>query len=182
MTDPTHDTPPVHAAAGDGAGHGHGHDPHLAHHFDTREQQFSAAKLGMWLFLAQEILFFGGLFCAYSVYRAIHPEMYRFATQELDKVMGAINTVVLLVSSLTMAMAVRTCQLRQKTTTLVYLLLTFVCASTFMVIKYFEYGHKIENHTVMAGMVGSGDTRMFFGARGFSYDPYKEHDASQAAE
>ena len=73
----------------------HHHPPHLAHHFDTLEQQFASAKLGMWVFLATELLMFGGLFCAYSVYRHNHPEIFEFGHQYLDKTLGAINTIVL---------------------------------------------------------------------------------------
>ncbi len=77
------------------AAHGHEHDPHLAHHFDSHKQQFEASKLGMWLFLMTEILLFGGLFCAYAVYRANHPEIFIYAHTFLDTNMGAINTVIL---------------------------------------------------------------------------------------
>src|SRR5579862_7564183 len=100
---------------------GHGHDDHehehpkfLAHHFDTPQQQFDAGKLGIWLFLTTEILLFSGLFCAYSVYRANHPEIFEYAHLYLNKNLGAINTVVLLFSSLTMAWGVRAAQLGQK--------------------------------------------------------------------
>ncbi len=84
---------------------------HLAHHFDSAKQQFESSKLGMWLFLATEILLFGGLFCAYAVYRANHPEIFVYAHHFLDKTLGGINTVVLICSSLTMAWAVRAAQL-----------------------------------------------------------------------
>ena len=86
----------------------------LAHHFDTPQQQFESGKLGMWLFLATEILLFGGLFCAYAVYRANHPEIFIYAHQFLDKTLGGINTIVLICSSLTMAWAVRAAQLGQR--------------------------------------------------------------------
>src|SRR4051794_32167838 len=81
----------------------HAHNPHLAHHFDTPEQQFSTGKLGMWTFLATEVLMFGGLFVAYSVYRYNHPEVYLWAHRALDAKWGMINTIVLLASSFTMA-------------------------------------------------------------------------------
>ncbi|MCI0650406.1 MAG: cytochrome c oxidase subunit 3 [Planctomycetes bacterium] len=166
--------------------HGHAHVPHLEHHFESLEQQFSAAKFGMWLFLAQEILFFGGLFCAYSVYRAIHPEVYVWASQYLDKIWGAVNTVVLLVSSLTMALGVRSAQLRQKNMTLLWLFLTFVCASAFMAVKYQEYSHKIHDGLVMAGDDDPNDPtrRTGFGAgfRGFNYKQRMEEDRVAAEE
>jgi cytochrome c oxidase subunit III len=121
------------------------HPKWLAHHFDTPKQQFEAAKLGMWLFLATEVLFFSGLFCAYAVYRSLHPEVFVFAHQYLDKVMGGINTCVLLISSFTMAWAVRCAQLGKRTATVVLLGLTILCAFGFLGIKYVEYKHKWEH-------------------------------------
>lgn len=136
-------------AAAHQSGDGHGHDAHghhgpawLAHHFDTPAQQFDAAKLGMWVFLAQELLFFSGLFVAYGVYRSWYPEMFRMASHQLDKIMGGTNTIVLLFSSFTAAMAVRSSQLGKKKATSNYLLITIACAFVFLVIKYFEYQHK----------------------------------------
>lgn len=124
--------------------HGHGHHgpAWLAHHFDTPAQQFDAAKLGMWAFLVQELLFFSGLFVAYGVYRSWYPEMFRAASHQLDKIMGGTNTIVLLFSSFTAAMAVRSSQLGKKKETGNYLLITIACACVFLVIKYFEYTHK----------------------------------------
>lgn len=127
----------------------HGHDAHghhgpkwLAHHFDTPVQQFDTAKLGMWVFLVQELLFFSGLFVAYGVYRSWYPEMFRAASHQLDKIMGGTNTIVLLFSSFTAAMAVRSAQLGKKKATGNFLLITILCAFGFLVIKYFEYQHK----------------------------------------
>src|SRR5947209_15282881 len=91
--------------------HAHAHDPHLAHHFDSPEQQFDSAKLGMWVFLGTEILMFGGLFCAYSVYRHNHPDVFAVAHEALNRWLGAVNTIVLITSSLTMAWGVRASQL-----------------------------------------------------------------------
>jgi cytochrome c oxidase subunit 3 len=108
------------------------------------EQQFDSAKLGMWVFLVTEILFFGGLFVAYIVYRAWNPELFLLAAQELDTMMGAINTVVLIGSSLTMALAIRAAQLNQQKNLITYLFITIALAMTFMVIKYFEYAHKFD--------------------------------------
>ncbi len=129
----------------DHSDNGHGDATKLQHHFDNVQQQFSASKLGMWLFLAQEVLFFGGLFCAYAVYRAIYPEVYRYAHQALNKNMGALNTVILLVSSLTMALAVRSAQTNNQKWLLRYLILTFLCAGGFMVVKFFEYSEKLHH-------------------------------------
>jgi cytochrome c oxidase subunit III len=120
----------------------HDRSPHLAHHFDTRDQQFQAGKLGIWLFLATEILLFGGLFCAYAVYRANHPEIFAYAHQYLDTKLGGTNTLVLICSSLTMAWAVRCAQRGQRRGLILNLFLTLVCACGFLSIKYVEYHHK----------------------------------------
>ena len=128
------------------------HEPaaHLQHHFDTPEQQFDAGKLGIWLFLATEILLFGGLFCAYAIYRANHPEIFVFAHQYLDKVLGGTNTVILLCSSLTMAWAVRAAQLGQRKLQITLLALTLLGGFGFMGIKYVEYKAKWE-HGLLPG-------------------------------
>lgn len=117
---------------------------HVAHHFVDSEQQFDSAKLGMWVFLVTEILFFGGLFVAYIIYRAWNPDLFFMAAQELDTLMGGINTLVLIGSSLTMALAIRSAQLNQQRNITIYLLITIGLALTFMVIKYFEYTHKFD--------------------------------------
>lgn len=122
--------------------HGHHGPKWLQHHFDTPAQQFDTAKLGMWAFLAQELLFFSGLFVAYGVYRSWYPEMFKAASHQLNKEMGAFNTVVLLFSSFTAAMAVRSSQLGKKKATGNYILVTIACAFGFLVVKYFEYTHK----------------------------------------
>ena len=115
---------------------------HVQHHFVDSEQQLESSRLGMWIFLLTEVLFFGGLFCFYAVYRAWYPETFVNAHRELDVVLGAVNTVVLITSSVTMALAIRSMQLGIKRSTLVYLLSTIGLALVFLVIKYFEYSHK----------------------------------------
>jgi len=128
-----------------------GHDPHLAHHFDTLEQQYSSAKLGMWVFLGTEILMFGGLFCAYSVFRHNYPLVFSFAAETyLNTKLGALNTVVLITSSLTMAWGVRAAQLNQRMTLIVCLILTLMGAAAFMVVKSIEYTAKW-NENVFVG-------------------------------
>ncbi len=117
---------------------------HLQHHFVDSDQQFDSAKLGMWLFLVTEILFFGGLFVAYIVYRAWNPELFTMAATQLDTVMGGINTLVLIGSSLTMALAIRAAQTDNPSASIKYLASTVALAFVFMVIKYFEYTHKFE--------------------------------------
>jgi len=117
---------------------------HLLHHFIDSDQQFEASKMGMWVFLVTEILFFGGLFAAYIVYRAWYPDLYLQASEELNTFWGAVNTAVLIGSSLTVAMAIRSAQLNQIKGLITNLYITIGLAFTFMVIKYFEYAHKFE--------------------------------------
>ena len=129
----------------------HGEDAHDAHHalpwwrqhhFDTATQQYNASKLGMWVFIATEILMFGGLFCAYAIWRGQDPQIFDDAHHFLNKIMGASNTVVLLFSSLTAALAVRFAQVGKRNLTSAMLVITILCACGFLVIKYFEYAHK----------------------------------------
>ncbi|MCZ0933366.1 MAG: cytochrome c oxidase subunit 3 family protein [Oligoflexia bacterium] len=114
----------------------------LAHHFDSYEQQVRAEKLGMWLFLATEILMFGGLFVAYVIYSGEYPAIFKAGAQFLDWKKGAINTVVLLVSSWTMAMSIYYAQKDQIRKCKIMLISTLSCGFLFMVIKYIEYSHK----------------------------------------
>jgi len=132
-------------AGEDHAGHGHGEYPFLAHHFDTPEQQFEAGKLGTWLFLVTEVLFFAGLFCAYTIYRAQNHEVFEYAHYYLDTNMGALNTVVLIVSSFTAAYAVRCAQTGDKKKLIANIVITIGCALTFMCVKYVEYSHKFHD-------------------------------------
>ena len=124
--------------------HEHPDGPFIAHHFESAEQQFDSGKLGMWLFLIQEILFFSGLFVAYIILRNHNPEMFNAAAEHLDKWLGGLNTIVLLFSSLTMAWAVRCSQLEQHHGTVINLVITMVCANIFLGVKAIEYTHKWE--------------------------------------
>ncbi len=116
---------------------------HLAHHFDDPQQQFDSGKFGMWAFLVTEMLFFSGLFTAYSVYRSNETELFSYASDYLDTTLGLVNTAVLILSSLTMAWAVRCAQLGQKRGLELCLIVTLLCAAGFMGIKSVEYNHKI---------------------------------------
>jgi len=118
------------------------HPAHLEHHFVDSEQQFDSAKFGMWIFLGTEVLFFGGLFAAYIIYRAWFPELYTLASEELNTLWGGVNTLVLIGSSLTVAMAIKSAQLNQKKNIAINLGITIALACVFMLIKYFEYTHK----------------------------------------
>jgi cytochrome c oxidase subunit III len=122
--------------------HVESHSSHLAHHFSTLEQQHDSAKLGMWLFILTELLLFGGLFTAYSIFRSINSEMFYNAHKYLDVTLGTVNTIVLITSSLTMALAIRSAQVNKKSQTLFFLASTIGLALIFLVIKYFEYEHK----------------------------------------
>ena len=121
------------------------HPPYLGHHYETVEQQFDSGKLGMWLFLATEILLFAGLFCAYAVYRNFHPEMFEYAHVYLNTKLGAINTVILITSSFTMALSVRTAQLGQRGATTLLLALTILGGFGFLGIKKVEYSEKFQH-------------------------------------
>ncbi|MEQ9069155.1 cytochrome c oxidase subunit 3 [Gimesia chilikensis] len=127
------------------------HDPRLAHHFDSHQQQFDTGKLGIWLFLVTEVLFFSGLFGFYAVYRSLHPEVFVYASQFLDTTLGAANTIVLLFSSLTMAWGVRCAQLGQTRGLLTCLVITLGCAAIFLGVKSFEYTEKAHHGLLWAG-------------------------------
>ncbi len=157
--DPSHDGSGHHAADHDG----HEHHENLAHHFDTYEQQFDAGKLGIWVFLVTEVLFFGGLFCAYALYRNLRPEVFAGCSEFLNTKLGAINTGVLLFSSLTMAWGVRCAQLRQHKLLVGMLASTLSCAAIFLGVKAIEYSHKWSMGLLPAGL--------------YSYDPLHPHHA-----
>ncbi len=120
------------------------HTTFLQHHFADAEQQRESAKLGMWIFLVTEVLLFSGLFVFYAVYRALHPDMFINAHKYLDVYLGTINTVVLISSSVTVALAIRSLQLNKSKVAARYLLVTLLLAAVFLVVKYFEYHHKFE--------------------------------------
>jgi cytochrome c oxidase subunit 3 len=124
---------------------------HHAHHFANAEDEFEAAKQGMWLFLVTEVLMFGGLFVAYGIFRGLYPEVFHEAHKFLAVKMGAINTVVLITSSLTMALAVSSTQKGQRDRAILYLVVTFLFACCFLVVKYFEYTHKFHDGLLPGG-------------------------------
>jgi cytochrome c oxidase subunit 3 len=122
--------------------------PYVAHHFDDAVQQHDASSLGMWLFLAQEVMFFGGLFTVYTVYRTLFPAAFVGASHHLDITLGAINTGILLTSSLTMALSVHAAQVSRRTMLVICLILTIVLGCAFLGIKAYEYWHKFHEHLV----------------------------------
>ncbi len=126
-------------------GHGQGHSPHLAHHFDSLGQQKEAATLGMWSFLVTEIMLFGGIFMAYIVYRWAFPEIWEAAAPTLNTPLATINTIVLLVSSLTVALAVHAAEEGKKRQVITLLLATIVLGFAFLGIKGYEYAEKFSH-------------------------------------
>lgn len=142
-------------------GHGHSHSPFQAHHFDTPQQQYDAAKFGMWLFLVQEVLFFSGLFVAYAIFRFNYPEIFKWGHQFLSKPLGTFNTLVLLFSSLTAAWAVRCAQKSQTTGLVVCISITIACAFLFLGVKYVEYTSKFREGLFWSGAWASNaDARL----------------------
>lgn len=126
----------------------HDRSRYLAHHFDSLAQQYTTAKLGMWLFLSTEALLFGGLFCAYAVVRITRPEIISYGSQHMDVWSGTINTVLLACSSLTMALANKLSRTKRSRYAALMLLVTFFLGIDFLGIKAFEYAHKFHEHDV----------------------------------
>lgn len=124
------------------------HSKELHHHFDDMEQQRESSSLGMWIFVAQEVMFFGGLFTAYLVYRVLFPQAYEMGSRQLDILLGGINTAVLIASSLTMALAVWAAQTGRRKQIAGWLTATLALGLVFLVIKYFEYAEKFEKSLV----------------------------------
>jgi cytochrome c oxidase subunit 3 len=135
-----------------------------AHHDEHRDDM--ASKLGIWLFIFTELLFFGGLFVTYAVYRFRNKEAFHLAAQELDVVIGTVNTAILLISSMTIAMSTTAIQKKDKRATLVLIGITLLLALAFLVNKYFEWttkiGHGIWPDSPMLEELGQGDI-LFFG-------------------
>ncbi|HEY9422983.1 MAG TPA: cytochrome c oxidase subunit 3 family protein [Thermoanaerobaculia bacterium] len=130
--------------------HGHGahHHPALAHQFDSLEQQKESSTLGMWLFLVTEVMFFGGLFLAYVIYRGRYPEAFLAGSNTLDVLLGGLNTAVLIASSWTMVLAIWAAQVNWRKGIVLFLILTMILGSVFLVVKAFEYAEKFEHHHV----------------------------------
>ena len=124
------------------------HAEALAHQFDDVEQQREAATLGMWVFLATEVMFFGGMLTLYTVYRYLYARGFAEGSRQLDLWLGSINTVVLITSSLTMALGVHGARVGHRRTLLVSLVLTMLLGATFLSIKSVEYVHKFEEGLV----------------------------------
>ncbi|MEM8962976.1 MAG: cytochrome c oxidase subunit 3 [Acidobacteriota bacterium] len=140
----------------------------LAHHFESFEQQKESSFLGMWLFLVQEIMFFGGLFVAYAVYRSMYPAAFMAGSQQLDTFWGFLNTLVLLCSSFTMVLAVWGAQVGRKKVIVWGLIGTIFFGAVFLGVKVVEYSAKFEHHLV------PGES--------FEWPPKKHHGGDHGAE
>jgi cytochrome c oxidase subunit III len=130
------------------ADHAHVETLALREQFDTAEQQKDASTLGMWIFLITEIMFFGGMFLAYTIYRSSYPDVFAVASTSLNVYIGAFNTVVLLCSSFTMVMAVRAAQLGNRKAIVLFLILTLILGFAFLGIKGYEWNEKFQEHHI----------------------------------
>ena len=119
-----------------------------AHQFDDVAQQHEASWIGMWIFLATEVMFFGGMFLGYTIYRSVNPQGFASASNHLNVWLGAINTAVLICSSFTMALAVRAAQLGQRRPLIIFLVLTILLGSAFLGVKFTEYHIKFSEQLV----------------------------------
>ena len=142
----------------------------LREQFDTPEQQKEASTLGMWIFLVTEIMFFGGMFTAYTAYRAWYPNVFAVASTSLNAIIGAVNTAVLLCSSFTMVMAVRAASMGARKALIVFLILTMILGTAFLGIKAYEWTEKFHEHHVPGptfhlegeSAAGQGQAQLFF--------------------
>ena len=145
----------------------------LQHHFESADQQKDASTIGMWVFLVTEVMFFGGLFLAYFVYRQAYPAAFASASNNTSLLIGAANTTVLICSSLTMALAVRSAALGKKNLIVLFLILTLLLGGTFLGVKAYEYHDKWVHHEVPghnfdcrtesgAPCIDAGHTPLFF--------------------
>lgn len=113
-----------------------------AHHFTSRDHEYESSKQGVWLFMVTEVLMFGGLLVAYFIFHALYPDTFVEGSKYLDWRLGAVNTVVLLFSSLTMALGIYYIRINERAKAINALIITLVCGAIFMAIKYYEYTHK----------------------------------------
>jgi cytochrome c oxidase subunit III len=150
------------------ASEAHSETPALRVQFDTSDQQKDASTLGMWVFLITEIMFFGGMFLAYSVYRTLYPTVFAVASTSMNAIIGATNTGVLLCSSFTMVLAVRAAQLGQRRAIIIFLILTLILGIAFLGLKGYEWSEKFEEHHVpgpsfhLDGVDMQGPAQLFF--------------------
>lgn len=152
----------------------HGH-PALQHHFENMEQQREAGTLGMWIFLVTEIMFFGGMFLAYTLYRSTYPAAFASASNHLDITLGAVNTAVLILSSFTMAMAVYFTQVGKLRPQVLCLGLTLLLGLTFLGIKGVEYRDKYRDHLIPGQLIPGNPFNPGVQEEGKALDPHNLH-------
>jgi cytochrome c oxidase subunit 3 len=140
-------------------------EPGLRHHFDDSAQQLESSTLGMWVFLLTEVMFFGGMFGAYTIYRNMYPEAFASTSHFMNVTIGAINTGVLIFSSFTMVLAVRSAQLGQKKALITFLVLTLILGCVFLSLKYVEYHEKWVDHHIPGPGFQYADPRYFHQAQ-----------------
>ena len=144
------------------------HASALQHHFENADQQKDASTIGMWVFLVTEVMFFGGLFLAYFVYRQAYPAAFASASNKTNLLIGAANTTVLICSSLTMALAVHFASIGKKNLIVLFLILTLLLGGTFLGVKAYEYNDKFVHHEVPGqnfdceGCTDAAHTPLFF--------------------
>lgn len=120
----------------------HGEGYHYAHHFDSADHEYESSKQGVWVFMVTEVLMFGALLMGYLIFKGLYPEVFIQGGDTLNWKLGATNTVVLILSSLTMALAIYYIRINNRKVALINLAVTLVCGFIFMGIKYYEYTHK----------------------------------------
>jgi cytochrome c oxidase subunit 3 len=140
-------------------------EPNVRHHFDDSAQQLEASTFGMWVFLLTEVMFFGGMFGAYTVYRNMYPEAFASTSHFMNVTIGAINTGVLIFSSFTMVLAVRSAQLGQKKALIAFLILTLILGCVFLSLKFVEYHEKWVDHHIPGPGFQYADPRYFHQAQ-----------------
>ena len=149
-------------------GHEAAHDPNLKHHFENAHQQKESASIGMWVFLLTELMFFGGLFLAYFIYRQWYPAAFISASNKTDVLIGAVNTTVLICSSLTMALAVHYASVGKKQLLVFFLIATLLLGGIFLGVKGYEYHDKWVHHEIPGehfeceGCQDAGHAQLFF--------------------
>jgi len=141
---------------------------HHAHHFASAEEEFEASKQGMWLFMVTEVLMVGGLFVGYALLRSMYPAMFTEAHKLLSVKLGLTNTIVLITSSLTMALAVGAAQVGNKKNQVRYLLATIALAACFLVVKYFEYSGKISSGLLPGGLFDAAKAQAYAESHGYT--------------
>ncbi|HEX6716198.1 MAG TPA: cytochrome c oxidase subunit 3 [Pyrinomonadaceae bacterium] len=147
----------------------------LQHHFENMEQQREAGTLGMWVFLVTEIMFFGGMFLAYTLYRSLFPASFASASNHLDITLGTLNTGVLIFSSFTMAMAVYFTQIGKHRPQLLCLTITLLLGLTFLGVKAVEYYDKYEDHLIPGRLIPGNPFNPAVQEEGQKPDPHKLH-------